>query len=78
MEFIKIFLVVMACQAPNFTECKWMQAIDVTDIGPIECQKARIPVSSLWKAEIRKQGFPNWEVFTRCELVNPEKNGERG
>lgn len=73
---LKVFLVVVACQAPNYTYCKWMEAIEVPD--PLTCQEERVPVSGVWKAEVRRQGFTDWEVFTRCELINPEQNGKKG
>lgn len=70
---IKVILIIVACQAPDFTNCQWMEAIDLTAAGPIECQKARIPASGWWRHEIQvEQGFKNWSVFTRCELGEEE------
>lgn len=73
---IKVFLIVVTCMRPDFTTCKWMEAIERPD--SITCQLDRVPVSGWWRVEIREQGFSNWEIFTRCELVNTEKNGRRG
>lgn len=73
---IKVILVVVACAAPDYTDCAWMVAIERPN--PIQCQKDRIPVSAWWRDEIRRQGFPDWSIFTRCELINPEKNGGLG
>lgn len=74
---IKVFLIVTACLAPNFVECEWMEVIERPD--PIQCQLDRIPVSGWWRHEVQvEQGFLNWSIFTRCDLVNPESNGEKG
>ena len=73
---IEVFLIVMICVAPDFTTCKRAVAIESPD--PITCQLDRIPISGLWKIEIRDQGFPNWEVFTYCDLVSPKKDGRVG
>jgi hypothetical protein len=76
---IKVFLIVSACLGPQHTECKMMEAINLTTAGPVACQKARIPVSSYWRYEVQvEQGFLNWAIFTRCELVEPEKDGGSG
>lgn len=73
---LKIFLIVMACMRPDFTTCKLMEYVEQPD--PTTCQLDRVPVSGWWKIEIREQGFPNWSIFTRCEIVNTEQNGRKG
>ncbi len=74
---IEVWLIVTACLAPNFVECKWMEAIERPD--PITCQLDRIPKSIEWRYRVQDvQGFYNWSVFTSCELVNAELNGRRG
>ena len=66
---IKVWLLIMACQAPNFTECVWMEHINMTAKGPVACQLARIPVSHWWRHEVQvTQGLTGWSVFTTCEL----------
>ena len=73
---IKIFLIVMACVAPDFTTCQRMAVVEWSN--PINCQLDRILVSGLWREKLQSQGYSNWSIFTRCEIVNPEKNGRRG
>lgn len=73
---IKVFLIVMACQAPDYTICHRMDVIERPD--PVTCQMDRVPVSGWWRTNIQNQGYSNWSIFTRCELINTEKNGRRG
>ena len=73
---LKVWMIVMACMAPDFTTCQRMAAVEWSD--PITCQLDRILVSGLWRIKLENQGHSNWSIFTRCEIVNPEKNGRRG
>ncbi len=73
-EVIKVFLIVVACLGSDHSECDVMQILDFSVSGPIECQKARIPVGSIWRREVQvKQGFSDWDVFTQCQMIMEPK-----
>ncbi len=73
---IKIFLVVVACLRPDFTQCEQLTATEI--VRPVDpmywCLLNRPWVSSMWQTKVND----GWTVFTRCQLVNTEKNGRLG
>lgn len=69
---IKVFLIVMACMKPDFTTCERLAFVEMQD--PELCQLRRPTAAMLYQLDL-----PNgWLTFTRCQLVNPEKNGRLG
>jgi len=73
---IKVFLIVMACLRPNFTHCEQLAVTEIVrETDPMRwCLLHRPWVASRWQVRLKD----NWLTFTRCEFVNPEKNGRRG
>lgn len=69
---IKVFLVILACMKPNYTACQWLDVVEMPN--PEICQLRR-PTAAMFF----QPGLPDgWLTFTRCELVNTEKNGRLG
>ncbi len=72
---IKIFLVVVACMRPDFTECKMLMAEEITGFDPMYwCLLNRPRAAMMWQA----RAGDRWLTFTRCQIVNPTENGELG
>ncbi len=69
---IKVFLIVMACVEPDYTECQWLYAAEM--YNPKICQLRRPMMAMGFQLDLPD----GWLTFTRCELVNPEKNRRRG
>lgn len=71
---IKVFLVVIACMAPNYTYCEWMESVEMSD--PETCQLTRPVAAGVFQLQLPEGS--GWRTFTRCELINPEENGRLG
>ncbi len=72
---LKIFLIVVACARPDFTACQQLMVEEIT--GPDSmywCLLNRPRAAMLWQTRLSD----NWLTFTRCQLVNPTKNGRLG
>jgi hypothetical protein len=68
---IQVFLVILACVAPDFTYCKRMLIVERPD--PITCQFDRLPIGGVWQLELREKNLYKWSIFTHCEFVKSER-----
>lgn len=70
---IKVFLIIVACAEPNFTEC-----LTPKSMGPFAnpdlCRLEQPAVT----AAFQLAAPDGWRVFTKCQLVNAEQNGKLG
>jgi hypothetical protein len=72
---IKVFLLVVACMRPDFTTCQQLMAEEITGPDPVYwCLLNRPFAAMLWQERMND----GWLTFTRCQLVNTEKNGRLG
>lgn len=69
---IEAWMIIVACLAPNYTECVELDRIEFVD--PLMCQLRRPAAAAIYQLEMPD----GWLTFTKCELVNPEKNERRG
>ena len=67
---IKVFLIIMGCAEPNYTECHELDPVEQPNM--LTCQLRRPAVTSIFHA------MPGWRIFTKCQYVNPDKNGKLG
>ena len=65
-------MIVVACLAPHYVECRTLASIEMQN--PEICRWWRPTTAMAFQFDQPD----NWRTFTRCELVNPEKNGRRG
>ena len=73
MIMIEVWMIVVACLAPNFTECRLLESMDWKD--PIQCQLHRpVVVSMFMNRVVNWEG--EWITFTECQLIVPDQNGE--
>lgn len=70
---LKVFLVIVACAEPNFTECLTPKAIGPF-ANPELCQLERSVVTPAYQLAAPE----GWRIFTKCQLINPTKNGRLG
>lgn len=73
---IKVFLIIMACWRPDFVYCEQLMAIEIVEeVDPMYwCLLNRPAVVSKWQTKVND----GWVTFSRCQLVNPTKNGRLG
>ncbi len=69
---IRVFLIIMACMEPNFTTCERLASFMLPD--PEICQLRRPEAAMAYQLDLPD----GWLTFTRCQLVNSEKNGRLG
>ncbi len=75
VQVIKIFLIVMACAKPDFTLCEQIMAMKVTGPDPMYwCLLNRPRAAVMWQTRLND----GWLTFTRCQNVNPTKDGRLG
>ena len=73
---LKVFMIVWACLEPNYTHCEQLMASEVTrGKDPMRwCLLTRPGMAALWQEKLND----GWLTFTKCQIVNPDKNGELG
>ncbi len=69
---IEVWMVIVACLAPHYTDCEVLETVKFTD--PERCQLMRPAAAAFVQLNLND----GWLTFTRCELVNPEENGRLG
>ena len=76
---IKVFLVVVACFQPDFTRCVQLMAAEITnEADPMYwCLLNRPATVALWQLRVDER-LDGWITFSRCKLINTEKNERLG
>jgi len=69
---IKVFLVVVACLAPDYVKCDQIAVYRMKN--PVVCQLNRPPMVMFYERQNNLND--GWFIFTRCQIVNTE-NGDR-
>lgn len=69
---IEAWMIIIACLAPNYTDCERLETIKFENSE--RCQLLRPTAAAIFQLDLND----GWLTFTKCELVNPEKNGRRG
>ena len=69
---IKVWLIVVACLEPDYTLCARYPAIEQPNMRV--CQLNRSAAASTYQTF----GYDGWLTFTKCQYVNPDKNGSLG
>ncbi len=69
---IETWMLIVACLAPHYTGCVMLEEIKFED--PEMCQLRRPTAAMIFQLDLPD----GWVTFTKCELLNTEKNGRLG
>ncbi len=69
---IQVWMIIVACLAPDYTECRTLGQIRF--VHPEVCQLQRPTMAGVYQLMVPH----GWMTFTKCEFVNREKNGRKG
>lgn len=72
----RLFLIVFACMAPDFSTCHQMSSYEYTLRPHYECQLDRPYYLMVWQDIVEQHGNHDWLTFTRCRFETPEQRGE--